>query len=58
MAPSFISALVVILAAIFPDIDAGNIGITVNTLVVLVGSMIVMVRQVLNNRSTWFGSRP
>jgi len=47
-----------VLATVFPDVGAENIGITLNTLIILIGSAIVAIRQVLNGRSTWFGSRP
>lgn len=58
LAPSYLSAFIAILAVIFPDVNAGDIGVTVNTLVIIAGSILVMARQVLNKRSTLTGGRP
>ena len=58
MAPSFVSAVVMILAAIFPDVGIDALNTTFNTLVIIVGGLVLMVRQVMTNRSNWFGARP
>lgn len=58
IAPSYISAVAMILATLLPDLDAPFIETTLNGIVVLVGAVVVAVRQVINGRSTVLGARP
>jgi len=58
LAPSYISAIAMIVATFLPDLDAPFVETTLNSVVVLVGAIIVAVRQVLNKRATVLGGRP
>lgn len=58
IAPSYISAVAMILASLLPDIDAPFIETTLNGVIILVGAIVVGVRQVINKRSTLLGGRP
>ena len=58
IAPSYIAAIVGILAVIFPNIELDALNTTVNTIVVVGSLMVVAVRQVLTGRSTLKGQRP
>jgi hypothetical protein len=58
IAPSYVSALAMILATFLPDIDAPFVETTLNGVIILAGAIIVAVRQVLNGRSTVLGARP
>lgn len=57
-APSYVAALVGILAAIFPEVEVDALNTTFNTLFIIGSSILVMVRQVQNGRSTLQGTRP
>ena len=58
IAPSYIAAIVGILAVIFPNIELDALNTTVNTIVVVGSLIVVAVRQVLTGRSTLKGQRP
>jgi hypothetical protein len=58
VAPSYVAAFVGIVAAIFPDIDLESLNVTVNTLVLIASSLMIMYRQVKTGRSTVAGTRP
>lgn len=58
LAPSYISAIAVVLATLLPEVEAPMVEATLNNVVVIVGAIIVAVRQVMNGRSTVLGGRP
>lgn len=58
IAPSYLLSLSAILAAVFPDVGIDAFNTTINTLWIVFVGVVVMVRQVLNKRSTLIGSRP
>ena len=58
LAPSYVSAIAIILAGFLPEVDAPFIETTLNSVVVLVGALVVAIRQVLNKRSTVAGFKP
>lgn len=58
VAPSYISAIAIIIASFLPEIEAPFVETTLNAVIVLVGAIVVAVRQVLNGRSTVLGGRP
>ena len=58
LAPSYISAIAMILALFLPEVEAPFIEATLNGVVILVGAIIVAVRQVLTKRATVLGARP
>jgi hypothetical protein len=58
IAPSYISAVASILALIFPDVTIDALNVTLNTLVIVASSLVIMYRQVVNRRSTLAGMRP
>ena len=58
LAPSYISAIAMIVATFLPDLDAPFIEATLNSVIVLVGAVVVAIRQLLNGRSTLLGGKP
>ena len=58
IAPSYYAALLSILAAIFPDVPAGNLEVTINTIIQIAGAGLIMYRQIINQRATLGGLRP
>jgi|GEM_PF-6191917 len=58
LAPSYVSAIAMIVALFLPDLDAPFVEATLNSVVILVGAIVVAIRQVLNKRSTVAGFRP
>ena len=58
IAPSYISAIAIILASFLPELEAPFVEATLNSLVVVVSAVVVAVRQVINGRSTLLGGRP
>jgi len=58
IAPSYLSAIAMILALFLPDVEAPFIEATLNGVVILVGAIIVAIRQVVTKRATVLGGRP
>lgn len=58
IAPSYISGVAILIAPFLPEIDAPFIESTLNSVIVLVGAIVVVARQLLNKRSTLAGVRP
>lgn len=57
-APSYLAATVSILSVVFPDIEVEALNTTVNTIVAIVAALVIMIRQIVNRRSTLGGFRP
>ncbi len=57
-APSYIAAIVGILAVVFPDIELEALSTTVNTLFIVGSLFVVAIRQIATKRSTVLGTRP
>lgn len=58
MAPSYVAALVGVMSLLFPDIPVDSLNTTANTLIAIIGFIVVAVRQVQTGRSTVAGTRP
>lgn len=58
MAPTFLTGLAMLLSVFFPEVELDALNITLNTLVVIIGGAVILLRQLLTGRSTWFGGRP
>lgn len=58
LAPSYLAAVVGILAVFFPDISVEALGTTVNTLTIIGSFIFVGIRQLISGRSTLLGGRP
>lgn len=62
MAPSYLSALILVASQVLPFIGI-NVGsdaltTTVQTVIAIVAGLVIMYRQIATNRSTVTGSRP
>ncbi len=58
MAPSFLTAVLMIIVSLVPELELEALKTTANTLFILGGAILVAVRQVMNGRSNWLGVRP
>jgi len=58
MAPSYIAAAVMLIAAIFPHVSATDIETTIRTIIEIAGSIVVLIHQLSSGQSTLFGATP
>lgn len=62
MAPTFITAIAMLVAGFLANhgivVSSDNLAVTLQTIVLIGGPIVVMFRQVITGRSTWIGTRP
>jgi hypothetical protein len=58
MAPSYIAGVVSIIVALQPLLGLNFLPEQWTAAIIVVSGIVVAARQIINGRSTWFGSRP
>ena len=58
LAPSFVASAVAIIVGIQPLLGLSFTSDQWSTTIMVVCALVVVVRQVMTGKSTWFGSRP